>query len=148
MDSSIIATMILGFVGILITFYYSRHSKKIADEKMLKELFKEFNTRYDALNGYLLEIENKYPTIDKFREAANHDELEQKVIDYFNLCAEEYFWYYHKNRIDKLIWGPWNSGMNYWYKKVSTIHELWKKEVDTKGRSTYYLTNKNGFFNE
>ncbi len=56
MDTSIITSVILGVFGLGITAYYSSHTKKNADEKMLKQLFTEFNERYPVLNYRLNEI--------------------------------------------------------------------------------------------
>lgn len=148
MDSTLIATLILGLIGIGVTAYYSWHTKKIAHEQMLKQLFTEFNIRYDELNNSLADIERDFNTIDKFNNAENVIKLRQKVIAYFILCSEEFFWYYHKKRIDPLIWKSWQAGMNYWYNNVPAIKELWKKEVETTGKQSYYITNKVEFFNE
>jgi len=147
MDSTLIATIILGAVSIILTAYYSWHTKKISHEQMLKQLFTEFNQRYDSLNSNLIEIEREYPTVKQFEEA-NNMELKQKVIDYFILCSEEFFWFYHKKRIDPLIWKSWQAGMNYWYNNVPAIKALWEKEVQTTGKLSYYITNKIEFFNE
>jgi hypothetical protein len=146
MDNTLIATIILGAVGIGITAYYSRQNKKIADEQMLKQLFTEFNLRYDALNNYLFKIEQEFPTIDLLDQAENSSELKQKVIDYFSLCAEEFYWYHHKKRIDILIWKSWQSGMNYWYNEVPAIKALWEEEVKSNGKESYYITNHVEFF--
>lgn len=146
MDNTLIATIILGSLGVIITAYYSWHTKKIADEQMLKQLFTEFNQRYDKLNNYLVEVEKHYPTLELLNNAGNADELKQKVIDYFSLCAEEFYWYHHKKRIEPLIWKSWQSGMNYWYNHVPSIRSLWETEVASNGKQSYYITNKTEFF--
>lgn len=146
MDNTLFATIILGLVGITITAYYSWHTKKIADEQMLKQLFTEFNQRYDVLNNYLFQIAQEYSTMDLLNQAENSRELKQKVIDYFSLCAEEFYWYHHKNRIDYKIWKSWYSGMNYWYNKVPAIKALWNEEVMSNGKESYYITNHVEFF--
>ncbi len=146
MNITFIESLVLGTIGIILTAYYSWHTKKISHEQMLKQLFKEFNERYDLLNEHLLKIEREYPNYVDFNKN-NNIELRQKVIDYFNLCAEEYFWYRHKKRIDKVIWRSWHAGMNYWY-RLDTIKKLWKKETENNGRISYYLTNNDGFFDE
>jgi len=146
MDNTLIATLILGIVGIGITAYYSWHTKKIADEQMLKQLFTEFNLRYDELNDYLFQIDKEYRTKETLEQAENSRELKQKVIDYFILCAEEFYWYHHKKRIDPLIWKSWQSGMNYWYNKVPAIKELWDEEVKANGKESYYITDNVEFF--
>lgn len=146
MENTLIASIILGSTGIIITAYYSWHSKKIADEQMLKQLFTEFNNRYDLLNNYLVIIEQKYPSAELLDKAENAAELKQKVIDYFSLCAEEFYWFRHKKRIEPLIWKSWQAGMNYWYNKVPVIRSLWEKEVAVNGKASYYITNHVEFF--
>lgn len=148
MDNSIIATVGIGVIGFAITAYYSWHTKKIAHEQMQKQLFSEFNQRYSELNDWLNEIEVSYPTLAELKKAPNAKDLKQKVIDYFSLCAEEFYWYHHKRRIDSLIWKSWQSGMNYWYQKVPAIRELWLNEVRTNGKHSYYITDEFEFFQE
>jgi hypothetical protein len=148
MDSTLIATIILGVLGITLTAYYSWHNKRIADEQMTKQLFTEFNLRYDALNNYLFQIAQDYPSLELLSKAENSKELKQKVIDYFSLCAEEFYWYHHKKRIDSLIWKSWQSGMNYWYNEVPAIKALWEEEVKSNGKESYYITNHVEFFIE
>lgn len=153
MSSEIIAALIQVFAAViiavgggLITARYSRHSKEIADDQMLKELFTEFNQRYGTLNNKLREIETKYPTLNQLNaENERSDVLKQAVIDYFILCSEEFFWYHHKKRIDPLIWNSWQSGMLYWY-SVPVIRELWEAEVKESGKASYYITDEKEFF--
>ena len=145
MDSSVLSTIILGFVGIGITLYYSLHSKKLAHDQMMKELFDEFNKRYSVLNNSLVEIETKYSTTEKLNSATNSFSLKQAVQDYFNLCAEEFYWYHHKGRIDKIVWDSWQSGMIYWY-NVPSIKDLWEREIQLNGKESYYIVDKTEFF--
>lgn len=138
-------TVILGLIGFGISVYYSKRTQKIANEKMMKELFTEFNKRYDEINKSLVEIEKEYPTSDALDKAKSADNpkygnfLRQKVIDYFSLCAEEFYWYHYKKRIDRLIWKSWQSGMNYWYKKVPVVKYLWELEVKANGKESYHI---------
>ncbi len=146
MDSTLIATIGLGTVGLFITFYYSKQSKKLAHEQMQKQLFTEFNQRYEALNDYLIEIRNNCPTMEQLTGHPDSENLKRKVNDFFNLCAEEFFWYKHKKRIDKLVWESWQHGMNYWYNNVPAIRDLWKLEIESSGKKSYYITDKVEFF--
>ena len=146
MDFNIPATLSLTIIATGITAYYARHTKKIADEQMLKQLFKEFNERYDKLNDTLSEVQTKYSTFDDLNQAPNSGELKKKVNDYFSLCAEEFYWYKHKKRIDKLLWESWQTGMNYWYNNVPSIKALWDKEVLVSGKRSYYITDNDEFF--
>lgn len=130
-------------LSIAITWFYSLHQNKIAHEQMLKQLFTEFNSRYDLLNEFLSEIEKNYYNSDLLIDDKRCEILKQKTIDYFNLCAEEYFWY-KKKRIDQKIWDAWSAGMQHWY-KVPAIQALWDSEIKESCRS-YYITNGNEFF--
>lgn len=40
-----LSPVILSGVAIWLTFRYKKHSKRIADDRMMKELFREFNQR-------------------------------------------------------------------------------------------------------
>lgn len=150
MDAQIISSIILGLTALLVSWFYSWRSSKRDGDKMMKELFTEFNARYDKLNDSLAIIETYYKEYDKFKQLyvndrEEHKKLKQDVIDFFNLCAEEYYWH-QKKRIDPKIWQAWHSGMNYWYNKVPTIKKLWKMEVEAGGTTSYYLNGKESFF--
>ncbi len=146
MDSTLLSTLVLGGVGSIVTYYYSRQSKQLAHDQMMKELFADFNTRYSKLNNALFEIEEKYKSTDQLNRAPNATFLKQTVLDYFNLCAEEFYWYYHKGRIDKIIWNSWHSGMIYWHDNVEAIRDMWKAEVEANGKSSYYIIDEKEFF--
>jgi len=147
MDNTI-STLVIGSVGLALTYFYSRHTKRLSHEQLLKQLFTEFNNRYDKLNDHLIVIKQNYSSIELLNEAENSDFLKQKVIDYFSLCAEEFFWYHHKKRIDAVIWNSWQNGMNYWY-NVPSIKALWEEEVKTNGKGSYYISKDNvGFFKD
>lgn len=139
------SSIILGSVGLVITAFIAWRSAKLSHDQMLKELFKEFNERYAVLNNTLYSIEAKYSTLEKLNAAPDSFALKQAVQDYFNLCAEEFFWYYHKKRIDKKIWDSWQSGMLYWY-GIPAIRDMWEAEVKESGKASYYITNEKEFF--
>jgi hypothetical protein len=144
MDATIISTIILGSVGVVLTIYYSHHSKQIARDIMMKELFTEFNRRYDELNDDLQFIHDHYRTTEELQKAENYAYLKNRIIDFFNICAEEYFWY-QKDRIDKNVWMSWNAGMKFWY-RVPAIKDLWIEETKEEGLTSYYITNGKHFF--
>lgn len=146
MNTQIAITLILGIIASIIAAINFRYNWILAKDKMNKELFKEFNERYEKLNNYLYQIAQEFSTIELLEKAQNSKELQQKVIDYFSLCAEEFYWYHHKNRIGTLIWKSWQSGMNYWYNEVPAIKSLWEEEVKSNGKESYYITNKVEFF--
>jgi hypothetical protein len=64
--------------------------------------------------------------------------LERRVIDYFNLCGEEYLFYKHGYILPE-AWESWRRGMRQ-YMDVESIRELWEFEVKTD--SYYGLSRK------
>jgi hypothetical protein len=143
MSESTITTIILGGFGLIITFVFSLFNFKLSKDRMNKELFTEFNSRYNKLNNSLYNIVNKCDTLDSVEK---DEKLKNDLIDFFNLCAEEYYWH-KKNRIDTLIWESWSVGMNNWY-KYPVIQEVWEKEIKEFGCKCYYIKDKNDFFFE
>lgn len=142
MSEAVIVSGVLGSFGLAITFFYNHQSRKLANDKMEKELFTEFNARYDQLNDYLFEIQTTCKTIDDLEK---NPKLKYKLNDFFNLCAEEYYWT-KKNRISREIWLAWFDGMNDWYKSVPIIRQAWENEIKQRGCKSYYIENKNAFF--
>ena len=89
---------------------------------------KEFNVYYDKINNSLHKISKESECL---KDLENKPKLENKLNGFFNLCAEEYFWY-KKGIIDKNIWMAWKDGMNDWYNNVVVIREAWKREIEKK----------------
>jgi hypothetical protein len=104
-----------GFVG----FLYSQH---LQETRLFKELFTEFNQRYDRLNAELNAIRNR-------PEAVDLEEGDTSLLlDYFNLCAEEYL-FFRAGYIDVDVWRSWCRGMKE-YDDDPEIHKLWKEEIE------------------
>ena len=142
MNPSILATVILGLAGLFLTLIFNYHSRRMARDRMNKELFSEFNKRYDSLNEYLEEITQCCKDLDDLNAYPN---LRYKLNDYFNLCAEEFYWH-TKDRIDKRIWLSWEEGMNRWYNDFPVIREAWEDELVNYGYKTFYLKKNQQFF--
>lgn len=140
----VFSATIIGAFGLLISNKYQRKNREIADDRMMKELFTEFNKRYDGLNDTLAFLEKQNLTLPEL-ELVENKKYRDDVIDFFNLCAEEYYWY-SKGRIDPKVWKAWHSGMNYWVNEVEAVRELWKNEVKANGKTSYYLEGKEEFF--
>jgi hypothetical protein len=142
----IIGTILLGLVG----FFLSWKAQQRANDQMQRELFREFNDRYDKLNDILWEIFSSGKPLKDIKEAATSDEKskrQQKALnDYLNLCAEEHYWY-KKGRIDDLIWNSWHAGMRFWYDNLQALRELWSAELEEKHNcKSYYLKEGEDFF--
>jgi hypothetical protein len=71
--------------GVALTTIYFVQKQKLEEIKLFKELFTEFNARYECLNDKLTDIKD-----DKIDDSR----LTNKILeDYFNFCSEEYLFY-------------------------------------------------------
>lgn len=134
--------LLLGALGVIVTFYFGITKTQMENDRLFKELFRDFNLRYSELNECLYNITDSDKTIESlsFKE-------KDKIYDYFNLCAEEYYWF-KKNRINKNVWYSWKEGMKYWYSKP-LIKEMWMNEVsDSNAKASYYLKPNENFFED
>jgi hypothetical protein len=136
------ATILIGLIVAYVSYKYNRNSSKMEDDRLSKELFTEFNKRYDKINHSLHKIEKECKDL---KDLGKNPKLESKLNDFFNLCAEEYYWY-KKGRIDEFIWNAWSDGMNDWYNGVEIIKDAWDVEIEKRGCKSYYIKNKNDFF--
>ena len=105
---------------------------KTENDKLFKELFTEFNSKYDnKFNHTLEDIVVNYKLVKDY-------ELDKKqmklIIDYLNFCAEEYLWK-TKNRIPEKVWNSWENGMVY-YLNNPLINEVILREKGQK--DSYY----------
>jgi hypothetical protein len=114
---------VLGGAGGLTTFLYSQH---LQETRLFTELFQTFNTRYDRLNQHLNEIAASDGT-------GLSTESQQLLMDYFNLCAEEYL-FFRSGYIDEDVWRSWTCGMRF-YAQVPAIRAIWARELES---GSYY----------
>ena len=142
----LITPIVLGLIGYCLTAYFAKSSKQIAKDNMMKELFKDFNARYDKINNNLVRLDKAKPTLEVLKKDEKFDDYNQTIIDFFNLCAEEFYWYHHKHRVDTIVWNSWNKGMNYWFNNIPAIQELWDIEIKNGGKISYYIIDQNEFF--
>jgi len=142
---SILATVGLGLLVWFSTKEYNDTQTKLANDRLEKELFTEFNKRYDELNECLEEITSDFSSIQDLHNFERGKYLRYKLNDYFNLCAEEYYWS-QKGRIDAKIWKAWEIGMNSWYTKYPIIQEVWKEELKEFKPQSFYIKRGDEFF--
>jgi hypothetical protein len=156
-NPQVVVTLIIGIVGLIITYWYNKNNLKIANQKMEKELFNEFNRRYDKLNDYLEIIRDKLSpnndmSLDDLKKVTFDIKegetmtFEMILIDYFNLCAEEYYWRKRK-RISEEIWRSWQAGMKSYF-EIEIVKKLWDEELKKFGYQSYYLNEGEGFFSK
>jgi hypothetical protein len=115
-------------VAIAMGFIYFVQKQRLAELTLFNSLFREFNERYDRFNGKLRRI-----------MAARTDLTQRQCVvleDYFNLCAEEYFYFKH-GIIDDAIWRSWCRGM-LGYLEDERIRAQWLTEESAD--SHYGLT--------
>lgn len=139
---NLISTTILGLVAFFVTKKYSKKSQILNEDIIFHQLFRDFNQRYDGLNESLYNIQKDCKT---FSDLKANPVLHKHLIDYFNLCAEEYYWH-KKGRIAIEVWKSWDAGMNDWYSKVPVIREAWDEETQNEGYKSYYIQHKAEFF--
>ncbi|MCK4655027.1 MAG: hypothetical protein KAU01_11350 [Candidatus Cloacimonetes bacterium] len=130
-NSIIDERLFLGLLGAVATLYFGIVKFKIENDKLFKELFKEFNDKYDSrFNDLINELRN-----DNEKKLS----LEERnlIIDYLNLCSEEYLWK-SKNRIPNIVWNAWKAGIKE-NLKVKQVKEIYNREIATKnGEISFY----------
>jgi len=119
--------LLLTAVGGIAGLGYFLYRQHIDETKLFKDLFNEFNSRYDALKDHLNGMISGSPA--SLLSAQERDRL----FAYFNLCAEEYF-FYKAGYIDKRVWDSWSGGMKVFFKD-QRIRKLWEEENQT---GSYY----------
>lgn len=130
------STLLIALISSTITIYLGSLKLKIEHDLLFKELFLYFNEKYNNdLNDLINEL--KY---DKNKEINNIEK--SMIIDYFNLCAEEYLWY-KKSRIPEDIWIAWKSGIieNI---NIRQINEIFYDEISSNTNVISYY----GFIDE
>ena len=122
------AKVLLPLAGGLLGVYYFLQKQQLEELHLFERLFADFNRRYAGLNERLqLLIAGDDPLT--YRDRA-------LLEDYFNLCAEEYFYYTH-GIIDPQVWRAWCRGILQ-YLQDDRIADFWRHEESTD--SFYGLT--------
>ncbi len=139
------ATVFAGLSVFFLSIKYQRNSQKIEEDKIAKELFKEFNERFDKINNKLLVITKL--TDEEIKKLSKRQLIayEGVVMDFFNICSEEFLWH-KKGRIVGDVWTSWHRGMKDIYNKSSLIRKLWDEETANDGFKSYYLKKKEDLF--
>jgi len=123
--------LLLGVVTAIAALFYFLYKQHVDETRLFKELFTEFNHRYDRLNNRLNEIIRGDPTVKlKDKERA-------VVFDYFNLCAEEHF-FHDAHYIDEAVWNAWRHGMAFFFDNPR-VRDLWNEDCESADqRASYY----------
>jgi len=117
----------LTLIGIPFTFVFLIQKQKLEETRLFKELFQDFNSRYDKLNEAL-------DTILTGQACVDVSPVERRVLyHYFNLCAEEYL-FYRLGYIPDDVWCSWQNGMATFF-DCPRIRKVWD---DDPGADSYY----------
>jgi hypothetical protein len=106
-------------LGTALSFCYFVQKQKLDELRLFKELFTDFNRRYDTMNAKLEDIRAGNARIDA--------ELRSTLVDYFNLCAEEYL-FSKEGYIHPEVWSSWCRGMVH-YLRDDRIRQVWNAEM-------------------
>lgn len=119
--------LLYGVLAAIASFAYFVQKQKLEETTLFRELFERFNERYNGLNEGLSRIlTSKSDTSLAAGESA-------LLVDYFNLCAEEYL-YFRRGFVFPEVWQSWYNGMQQYYANPR-IRALWDKELQT---NSYY----------
>ena len=125
-------SLFITIIGGLVSLFYFIQKQQLEELQLFKELFTEFNCRYDKLNEDLNRI------VDHPSDTELTDDEDNILNDYFNLCAEEYL-FYKRGYIYPEVWRAWQNGMLY-FLRDKRIREKWVEEF--KSDSYYGLSVK------
>jgi hypothetical protein len=122
--------LVVTVLSLVVSSSFLIQRQKLQETELFNDLFQEFNSRYDNLNECLLEIKST----DQDDESDQLDDEEKsKLVDYFNLCAEEYL-FYRRGYIPPEVWRAWREGMRF-YMEDQRIRDFWGQEKKTE---SYY----------
>lgn len=119
-------TTVATVVGALLSLFYFIQKQKLEELRLFRELFKEFNERYDGMN-------EKLARIVESKDAIVSEQEREALIDYFNLCGEEYL-YVQLGYIYPAVWTAWHNGMKA-VVAVPRVQRVWLVEKET---GSYY----------
>lgn len=119
--------LLLGIVGSALSGIYFVQKQRLEEMHLFKQIFTEFNSRYDTLNQQLNAIAAQCD--DK---PLSPDEL-STLNDYFNLCGEE-FLFYRTGYLLPPVWQSWRNGILS-FMRSARIRQHWKRE---QASGSYY----------
>jgi hypothetical protein len=117
--------IVASVIGTLLSLGYFLQKQKLEELRVFREIFKECNARYYQMNETLDAIAKKTDEVKPEEKA--------KVIDYLNLCGEQYL-YYKLGYIEPSVWQAWITGMEA-HIAAPNISSIWAIE---KRKGSYY----------
>lgn len=120
----------IGIVGAVSAFGFFLVQNALESARFRRELFLQFNEKYDKLNQDLLTMLAELESQGDSALQSHKGTLE----DYFNLCGEEYY-YFRRGYVDTEVWRNWLRGMHWWYERHRAIRDYWNAKLD---EDSYY----------
>lgn len=111
--------------GTILSLFYFVQKQKLEELKVFREIFQECNARYDEMNEEISRISS--------HEGELAESAKELLVDYFNLCGEEYL-YYSRGVIDPAVWRAWENGIKY-HLRNAAVRDFWEQEKST---NSYY----------
>lgn len=112
-------------IGTILSLGYFLQKQKLEELRLFRDIFKECNARYYQMKEALEAIATKTDEVTP--------EEKVKVIDYLNLCGEQYL-YYKLGYIEPSVWQAWFTGMQT-HVVAPNISSIWAVE---KRKGSYY----------
>ncbi|WP_306565147.1 hypothetical protein [Flavobacterium lindanitolerans] len=122
---------LIGTVISIATLYFGALKLRIENDILFKELFLSFNKRYDS------DMNDLFNRLKQDQSRPLEPSERNVVINYFNLCAEEYLWK-TKGRIPKDVWCAWRAGIieNL---SIAQVKQAFMDETSSEaGKTSYY----------
>ena len=126
--------LFLTALGAILTSIYFVQKQKLEESQLFKELFEKFNCKYGKLNEHLEAFLAEKEKYENWKDLKQDTDQYNKLVEYFNLCAEEYM-YYKRGYIYPDVWKSWKNGMKYYCKNSKVLQNLWEEEL---GQDSYY----------
>ena len=123
---------VLGLAGGIAATYAFFYKQSLDDTRFFRELFREFNKRFEEKNQAINDIRDRASA--DARLVLNSADLDT-LMDYFNLCAEEYL-YFKSGFIDPEVWDSWLAGMRH-FAACPKIRAVWENELRQQGNAYY-----------
>jgi hypothetical protein len=127
-------TSMISIVAIFISLYFGILKERNENDRIFKDLFESFNNKYNGeMNDLFNELRrNPEQSIESINENGKNI-----IIDYFNLCSEEYLWY-TKGRIPTNVWKAWKHGIIQNI-SIQQVKDLYREEIKHSEKSYYGL---------
>jgi len=118
---------VITVIGVALSVVFFLQKQRLEEIRLFREIFADCNARYDELNEDLNAI------VSGPQDENLTQEQRDTLMDYFNLCGEE-FLYYRQGYLYPEVWQAWLNGMKVFFKNPR-IAVVWSNEKESK---SYY----------